>query len=250
MTLYSYKKALPKKKKRAKILPIVSLALGATFISMVFYSTAGFNLKYGSKFTTLKSPIASKIDKKINKDHLVALAEEKNKTLSIDKNNFTYQKDADLTQASLWFPKAIPHNLPRSHSSYILSIPKLNIEDARVLVGAEDLSKSLIHFTGPLPGLNGNPVIFGHSTLPFLYNPQDYKSIFSKLPDLEKNDEIYVKVDNITYKYLVSEMEVVDPDNLTVLDQEYSSPLLTLITCVPPGTYQKRLVLKARLVQI
>jgi sortase A len=41
------------------------------------------------------------------------------------------------------------------------------------------------------PGEYGNIVIFGHSTLPQLYNPKDYKTIFTYLPSLEKKDHIF-----------------------------------------------------------
>jgi LPXTG-site transpeptidase (sortase) family protein len=98
-----------------------------------------------------------------------------------------------------------------------------------------------------MPGELGNVVIFGHSTLPQLYQPNDYKSIFTFLPSLQKGDKIFIKVGDLVYQYEVFEMFVVDPTEVSVLDQQFDASYLTLITCVPPGTYWKRLVVKAKL---
>ncbi len=158
----------------------------------------------------------------------------------------------DLTDASLWFPN-IPKNEFETQreikiKEYYLSIPKLEIKNAKVVVGGKDLNKSLIHFLPKsLPGEPGNVAIFGHSTLPQLYKPNDYKSIFTYLHTLEKGDEIYIKVGNLKYVYEVKDMFVVDPKQIEVLEQTTDNSYLTLITCTPPGTYWKRLFVKAAL---
>lgn len=156
----------------------------------------------------------------------------------------------DYTRASLWFPSVVEAGglSTLSVGGYTLSIPKLNIKDAKVIVGGEDLSKSLIHYLPKsLPGEYGNVAIFGHSTLPQLYSTKDYKSIFTYLPSLEKGDFVKIKMGNITYEYEVYDMFVVEPNEISVLEQQKDGSYLTLITCVPPGTYLKRLVVKAKL---
>lgn len=158
----------------------------------------------------------------------------------------------DFSKATNWFPQAVPlsYDVP-GPQTYTLSIPKLRIKDAKVTIGSDDLSKSLIHYAGTAPpGQPGSPVIFGHSILPQFYNPTNYMSIFSTLPTLEKNDEIIVVYDNITYTYRVSEKQEVLPEDLWVLGQQYDSKKIKLITCVPPGLKTKRLVVTADLVQI
>lgn len=159
---------------------------------------------------------------------------------------------SDLTRASNWFPQAIPEQTrPTQVRSYLIKIPKLGIEKAIVIIGGEDLSKSLIQWGGTaLPGDLGNTVIFGHSTLPFLFDQNDYKTIFSYLPSLQVNDEIYLTFDGLTYKYIVYDQAVVSPKETSVLDQDFSDSFLTLITCVPPGTYWKRHIIKAKLEKI
>lgn len=157
----------------------------------------------------------------------------------------------DYTHASNWFPSSPPTTQvvrPTGPNTYTLSIPKLNIENAQVIIGSDDLSKSLIHYTETaLPGQLGSPVIFGHSILPQFYNPKNYMSIFSTLPTLEKDDQIIVEYDGITYTYSVIEKQEVMPEDLWVLEQRYDSKKIKLITCVPPGLKTKRLVVTAEL---
>ncbi len=164
-------------------------------------------------------------------------------------------EEEDLTKASNWFVGGAKSEVfsSSSVSFYTISIPKLKIDSASVAIGGEDLSKSLIHYPGTaLPGQKGNAVIFGHSILPIFFDPKDYLSIFSTLPNLNKGDEINVNFDGISYKYRVESMLEVLPTDLQVLDQDKSDSFLTLVTCVPPGDPRKprRLVVRARIVPL
>jgi len=134
--------------------------------------------------------------------------------------------------------------------SYFISIPELDINDATVNIGGDDLSKSLIHYPGTaLPGRPGNAVIFGHSILPIFYNPKNYLAIFSKLPHLNKGDEIFIDYDGVTYVYSVNDYFEVRPTDIQILAQETGSVNLTLVTCTPPGDPRKpnRLIVRAEL---
>ncbi len=156
----------------------------------------------------------------------------------------------DYTNVKSWFPTA-PVLPPQSSriTHYSLSIPKLGIEEAVAKIGGEDLMESLIHYPGTsLPGQYGNAVVFGHSVLPQFFDPKNYKTIFSTLPKLEEGDEIMVAFDGITYRYRVKKIIEVSPEDVSVLEQRYDSQWLSLITCVPPGTYLRRLVVQAQLV--
>jgi len=148
-----------------------------------------------------------------------------------------------------WFPTA-PKFEPRPTkiTHYTLSIPKLKIENALVEIGGLDIKKNLIQYPGTAnPGQPGNTVIFGHSVLPQFYNPKNYLTIFSTLPTLESGDEILVNFDGVNYRYRVEEMVEVSPDDISVLEQRYDDSYITLITCVPPGTYLRRLIVRGRL---
>jgi len=87
---------------------------------------------------------------------------------------------SDFTDARNWYPSfpSDTHNTLKV-DSYMLSIPRLKIENAIVSTKDYDLSRHLIQYFGTsIPGENGTAVIFGHSTLPQLFDPKNYKTIF------------------------------------------------------------------------
>ncbi len=240
MAVYSYvKKYSSPKKKAASYFSYISLIIGSVLLFWSFYPIVSFEL-YSRFF------LNNSVKKPVSQDSVPSLDEAGSVlgNFSIFSNNLR-----DYTQASLWFPDRPQVGQPNLNvKQYTLSIPKINIKDAVVTVGGEDLTKSLVHYLPTsLPGEYGNVDIFGHSTLPQLYNPKDYRTVFTFLPSLEKGDDIFVKVGGVQYQYQVISMKVVDPKDVAVLDQDKSGSYLTLITCVPPGTIQSRLVVKAKL---
>lgn len=163
----------------------------------------------------------------------------------------------DYTDLSNWFPdSALPIVEPKEERSYFISIPSIGIEDAKVVYGGKSLDQSLIQYPGTsTPGDYGAPVIFGHSTLRQLYNPsvtnpRRYISIFSTIMTLKTGDEIIVKDDGITYRYVVSTKTEVQPTDRFILEQQRNSRQLKLVTCVPEGTYLRRGVITAVLKEI
>lgn len=221
MALYAYKKK--KVSKNSVIITKISrisIILGLILIFWAFYPVISFEIY--SRF------FIKKTQTKVNNNSL----------------------QRDLTKASLWFPdfelKKTTQNI--NVKDYSISLPKLNIENAKVKVGGEDLTKSLIQFVPTsLPGENGNVVILGHSTLPQLYNVKDYKTIFTYLPSLKEGDKIEVKLGDQAFEYEVFDIVIVKPTDVSVLKQNFDESYLTLITCVPPGTYWNRLIVKAKL---
>ncbi len=157
----------------------------------------------------------------------------------------------DSTNAKSWFPSFTPQEKNKKISSYLLSVPKLGIENATVSTTDYDLSKHLVNYGGlAIPPENGNTVIYGHSTLPYLFNPKDYKTIFATLYKLEVNDTFFLEVTGITYKYRIHSITVVDPSDTSIFIQDQDQSHVTLVTCTPPGTTWKRLIVKASLENI
>jgi sortase A len=155
---------------------------------------------------------------------------------------------ADYSNVNMWYPMSPQKHIVTPVNTYTLSIPKLKIENALVTISGDDLGDSLVHYGGTaLPGQYGNAVVFGHSTLPQFYSPTNYKTIFSLLPTLKAGDDISVTYDGVTYTYTVVELLVLDPTDLSVLEQRFDDSYLTLVTCVPPGTTWKRLNVLAKL---
>lgn len=163
--------------------------------------------------------------------------------------------DVDYSKVSNWFPEAKQED-PGEPKSYVLSIPKVDIHNAVVNIGGESLDQSLIQYAGTaLPGQLGSPVIFGHSILRQFYNPSEknkdrYMSIFSKIMTLKTGDRIFIDYDGIKYTYEVKDKVEVKPEDLFILEQKYNNRELKLITCVPEGTYLRRGVIIAQLVDL
>lgn len=93
------------------------------------------------------------------------------------------------------------------------------------------------------PDKKGNVVIFGHSNY-YENDPGAYKQIFKNLDELNPGDEILIHYQDKDYKYAVSKQQIVEPTDTWVIEAKYD---LTLITCWPPGTIEKRLVVFADL---
>lgn len=134
-----------------------------------------------------------------------------------------------------------------NYSQFQLSIPRLKIEETTVYVDSNDLSKGLIQLPGSaLPGEKGNVFISGHSALrPLLI----FKSaVFAKLMDLKKGDRIFVEAGEVKFEYLVTELKVVDPNDLSVIPPpDILGRYITLMTCVPPGLNFKRLIVLGKM---
>lgn len=223
----------PQKRSRfSVVLPFLLIACGISLLGVVFYPLVNWQI-----FQPENAPensIIKPFSANSGESHVLAV------------NNSNEEK---LYSANNWFPQS-GNTIKGTNKikSYTISIPKLNIENAKVIYGADDLTKSLIGFHGTaVPGEYGNAVVFGHSVLPEFYNPKDYHTIFATLPELKAGDEIFAEVDGVKYKYVAYDFKTVDPSEISVLEQKYDNYYLSLITCVPPGLKWKRLVVKAKL---
>ncbi len=147
-----------------------------------------------------------------------------------------------------YFTTSLKPQGPRPEE-FSLSIPKLKIENANVKVDDLKFDNHLALFPGTaLPGQIGNAFITGHSVLPEFFDPKNYRTIFTNLSDLEIGDDIEVNLDNRIYHYTVQYSKIVDPKDTSVLAPiSTSGRNLTLMSCVPPGTSIKRLIVIASL---
>lgn len=155
----------------------------------------------------------------------------------------------DYTNPNIWFAGERPVKEAVDYAVFTISIPKLRIDHAVVRSDHTDLKQSLIQYPGTaLPGNLGNTVIFGHSVLPQFFNPLNYLTIFSTLHTLKPGDTLEITADGATYNYKISQMYETSPTDLSPLAQSYDGRYLTLITCTPPGTYLRRLIIKAYII--
>lgn len=243
MGKYYYTKSHGSQKR--KILRLFSMAIFLTGVSIlvyVFFPLLSWQIYFAPVFANqnINAPIPQTTI--VSSSTIGSLIAEASNSLS----------GIDYSNAENWFPnfKFQKSGAPKI-PSYTISIPKLKLTNLIVSTVDNDLAKHLVNFGGTaIPADKGNAVVFGHSTLPQLYDAKNYKTVFTYLFELSPGDEIDANIGNITYKYTVENITVVDPNNTSVLQQNYSDSFLTLVTCTPPGTIWKRLIVRARLTKI
>lgn len=155
-------------------------------------------------------------------------------------------------QNTNFFPAYYSNNTrstPLPYKEYELSIPSLNLDNLKVIVDTNDFDQSLAQLPGTaLPGEKGNVFITGHSSLPQLFRPGNYQAIFAELPKIKKGDQINIKAGGQRFTYVVEGLRVVSPEEVWVINPpDNNGRYLSLMTCVPPGFYFKRLIVLAKL---
>ena len=134
----------------------------------------------------------------------------------------------------------------------VINIPKINVSAPIVFADSnveaeiqKDLESGVVHYANTaMPGEPGNAVIFGHSSNDW-WEPGNYKFVFILLDKLVVGDTYTVNYNSKQYIYQVTETKVVEPTDLSVLRQTGEHEM-TLITCTPPGTSWKRLVVHSK----
>lgn len=243
---YTLERPLGVGKKIRYGLSLILITLGIATFTTVAYPLISYQLTFAPRFqkSSLISPLSPPA---VATQDLVAGTVKKVK--ADDKPTFVGEvvnTSLDYTDASTWFAGTSTHTEASNYAVYTLTIPKLGIDHAVVRSDHTDLKQSLIQYAGTaLPGNLGNTVIFGHSVLPQFFNPKNYLTIFSTLHTLRPGDTMEIAADGATYTYKISEMYEAQPDDLSPLAQVYNGRYLTLITCTPPGTYLRRLIIKA-----
>ena len=137
-----------------------------------------------------------------------------------------------------------------------LIIPKLNV-DVPVIYGVnaadhnaqmKAMEKGAAHFAiagaNAVPGQVGNAVFSAHSSND-AFAPGDHKFVFAQNEKLVKDDIIYMHYQGKRYTYAVTKKEVVMPNEVSRVQIQTDKPMLTLISCVPLGTAEKRLLVFA-----
>jgi sortase A len=133
-----------------------------------------------------------------------------------------------------------------------ISIPKINVsvpviyepstQEATIQTA---LQNGVVHYGNTaVPGQNGNVAIFGHSSNDW-WEPGNYKFVFVLLDKLSPGDKLTLDYQSKRYTYEVTGSKVVEPTDVGVLNPT-ATPTLTLITCTPPGTSLRRLVVTAK----
>lgn len=208
-----------------KIIPIGFLSAGIFLLMQVLMPIVSFQLwMIGQKYhnSSLVSPVTGR-------GQILGVSLENKDNFSAIISTLTRQTKAN-------------------YSNFELTIPRLKIDKASVLVDSNDLSVSLAQLPdSALPGEKGNLFISGHSALSRPFSLRN--AVFSNLQSLKIGDEITVSVLGVAYKYQVFELKVVDPKDLSVIyAPDTQGRYISLMTCVPPGLNFKRLVVLGKMI--
>lgn len=208
-----------------KIIPIGFLSIGIFLLMQVILPIASFKIW--------------EIGQKYSDNLLISPAAKGGQVLGVSVQN------QDRFPA---FISTLTRETQTFYSEFSLTIPKLKIEKTQVLVDSNDLSKGLVHLPGSaLPGEKGNIFISGHSALSQFFSLKTV--FFSNLQDLKKGDEIIIDAQGIKFRYEILKLQVVDPNDLSVIrPPDSAGRYISLMTCVPPGLNFKRLVVLGKMI--
>lgn len=149
------------------------------------------------------------------------------------------QKEALNYGVSSYFSVVIPKI---NASSNILA----NIDVSNKKEYLEALQKGVAHAKGTnFPGQNGTIFLFSHSTDSPL-NFARYNAIFYLLNKLDRDDLIVIYFADKKYEYKVTEKFIAEPADTSWLTTDAGEEKLILMTCDPPGTTWRRLLVTAR----
>ena len=135
---------------------------------------------------------------------------------------------------------------------YFIQIPKISAQAPIILnVNPWDpkeyrqkLKKGVAHAKNTaLPGEKGTSFLFAHSSGP-PWEISRYNTVFFRLGELKKGDEIIIVKDGKKLKYRVREKKEVWPTEVSYL-KDLTRNQLILQTCTPIGTDLKRLLIFA-----
>ncbi len=130
----------------------------------------------------------------------------------------------------------------RANSKIIPNVNPYNANEYQIA-----LTRGVAHAknTG-FPGQNKNIFLFSHSSVNF-YEATAYNSIFYLLNKMEKDDEIYLFYKGEKFRYSVVDKKIIDAGDISYLENSGTKERLILMTCWPPGTTLKRLLVIASL---
>ncbi len=123
----------------------------------------------------------------------------------------------------------------------VLLIPKIDVK-MLIMDGVDD--ETLRVAVGRLPYTDdldeiGNCVLAGHRSYTF-------GKYLNRLNELVTGDKITVQTKNKTLNYTIYKMQIIEPDDFSIIEKNGTDKILTVFTCDPPGIGSHRLVVQAK----
>jgi len=167
------------------------------------------------------------------------LSQTKLDTNAVKLEVHTYENEVTTEEV-----KGIANELPTTPSENRIIIPKISV-DALITEGENESALEFGMWHRPnssTPEKGGNTVITGHR-VKYTKGP----NTFYHLDKLTEGDIITTYWQGKEYSYMVFETLEVLPDKIEI-ELNTINPIITLYTCTPAGTADRRLVIKAKLI--
>ncbi|MDO8513415.1 MAG: class E sortase [bacterium] len=171
--------------------------------------------------------------------------------------NYWFNKPQPVVKTVTPEPTPIPTPTPEPTPEPVvtpstITIPKIGIEapiiwDINFDAIRENLNEGVVQYVeSAYPGQIGNMFIVGHSS-DYVWSKGKYKSIFALLPKLTNGDQIIISYKGKEYIYETFNYKIVAPTDISVIEPT-DNAIVTLMTCWPIGTSQKRYIVQAKLI--
>lgn len=225
-----------KKFKPILILSVIFLIIAVGFLLYPTISNIIYDM-YNESRVTNYSGVVSSLSKEDENSYLEDAQRYNELLYDTDERNFREDEDSDYYDIL-----DIDNGIMCS-----VDIPKINVK-LPVYHGVDDdvLKDGAGHIPGtsfPIGGENTHAVISAHTAYPG-------KAFFNDLTKLKVGDEFYINVLNQTLKYRVFEINIVDPEDTSLLGIEEGKDYVSLLTCYPYAVNTHRLIVTGERVTI
>lgn len=204
----------------------VKISIALLFISIFIMSYASYNIWQGKNKVNKNLKAWEEEQKVINQDKLVPQA------LAIQETIYEENKEKEeVVKEKLTFNEKLMGKLIVEKTNKAIPIISGTSD--------EDLEQGAGHYTpSPLPGEEGNSIIFGHRD-----------GVFSVLENTELGDLLLVETSLGKFTYEVVDIRITSPREEELI-KSYNDSMITLITCYPfryVGSAPDRFVVTAKL---
>lgn len=198
-------------------------------------------------------PIVSNVISKVQQENVIetyqtaVTFQSKNQLEEILNNAQEYNEllfqfqDTVVNQVNLYDEEYYNRQLDCSGTGIMgsLEIPKIDVKlPIYHGTGDEALSSGVGHLKGtslPVGGSNTHAVLSGHRGLPS-------SKLLIRMDEIEKGDYFFIKTCGQTLAYKVTEIKVVDPEDVSNLQIKEEKDMVSIVTCTPYGINTHRLI--------
>ncbi|SQC85519.1 sortase [Clostridium perfringens] len=164
-----------------------------------------------------------------------------NNTNEIAEDNGIITDKSQEQTSNTYQNKVNKNNNSATNNDGVIAILKISSINLKVPVvnGEENLNYVVAKYrNSPNFGENGNTILAGHNNMA--------GSIFKNLYKVKIGEIVEVQKDNEIFKYKITEREIVEPNDPSLLTQDLNKKEITLITCT--NRAKQRLILKGELI--